>query len=68
MNITGPVILRITPDTLNAIFDALSELPYKKANPAIIEIAQQLQSFEKTHAKPELEPEKVASSGMLPHD
>lgn len=42
ITIDGPRTLTLSPMTLMAVLDALSELPFKKANPAIVEITTQL--------------------------
>jgi len=44
IEINGPKTLTLTPQTLATVLDALSELAFKKANPAIQEIFAQLQT------------------------
>lgn len=42
INISGPTTLTLSPQTFATILDALSDVPYRKANPAIAEIMEQL--------------------------
>lgn len=42
ININEPRTVTLSPNTIATILDALAEMPFKRANPAIQEIFQQL--------------------------